>query len=169
MNRRQLGYPVIAVCVALLLVVGLAVYVSSSTTHSSTTTTTSPISAANSSTGPCNICVSALQYAYPGEELGFNVTVTGLPGSPAFWNVSMTYPNQTLVSVSHVYIKSSNGTATPANLASTQPSNFTWEFPVPAQAPAGSYTLTVRGQYQDNVYHGDANFTVPRLNSQPGG
>ena len=162
MNRRKLWYPVIAVCVALLLVVGLAVYVYRSPNSGSNTTS-------GTTTGSCNICVSTLQYAYPGEELGFNVTVSGLSGSPSFWNVTITYPNDTLLPVGQVYQKQSSNSTEAVNLASTQPASFFWEFPLPSQAPAGSYSLTVRAQLQDNVYHGSANFTVPQLGAQPGG
>jgi hypothetical protein len=161
MNRRKLWYPVIAICVAVLVVVALAVYVSRSPTNSSSATYTTGSS--------CNLCVSVLQYAYPGEELGFNVTVSGLSGSPAFWNVTITYPNDTLLPVGQVYQKLSSTSTETVNLASTQPASFFWEFPLSSQAPAGSYSLTVRAQLQDNVYHDSANFTVPQLNAQPGG
>jgi hypothetical protein len=161
MNRRKLWYPVIAICVAVLVVVALAAYVSRSPTNSSSATDTTGSS--------CNLCVSVLQYAYPGEELGFNVTVSGLSGSPAFWNVTITYPNDTLLPISQVYQKLSSTSTETVNLASTQLASFFWEFPLPSQAPAGSYTLTVRAQFQDNVLHDSANFTVPQLNAQPGG
>ena len=101
--------------------------------------------------------------------MGFNVTVSGLSGSPAFWNVTITYPNDTLLPISQVYQKLSSTSTETVNLASTQPTSFFWEFPLPSQAPAGSYSLTVRAQLQDNVLHDSANFTVPQLNAQPGG
>jgi hypothetical protein len=132
---RKLMLAAVVVVLAVLLAVLPIVYLTSTKSNSGSTSLASL---------PIQLSVETVML--PGQSQSVFATIPGLQSSVNSWSLSYTYPNGTILDVHQVLTQEQN--------------YYSWQLPIPLNAPIGNYTLNIRAQAQGVMYSGAASFSV---------